>query len=78
MRGLGVFGKGGRALSLGSALGNRFVENEGCGIEIAHVEEGAWTSFSGEIRGRGNEIFDNAQGDLCPEEYPWPEGFTTP
>jgi len=40
--------------------------------------EAAWTPFAGEIRGRGNEIFDNAKGDLCPEDYPWPEGFTTP
>lgn len=31
--------------------------------------------FQGEVRGRGNEIFDNAKGDLCPADYPWPSGF---
>lgn len=31
--------------------------------------------FSGQLEGRGNRIYDNRIMDLCPEEFPWPEGF---
>jgi len=32
-------------------------------------------SFLGVIEGGWNEIHGNAKGDLCPADYPWPEGF---
>ncbi|GEM_PF-3455028 len=61
----------------------RIFANGGYGIRLfmeACEErwEASYPSFSGKIRGRGNEIFDNAQGDLCPEDYTWPEGFQQP
>lgn len=31
--------------------------------------------FSGSIEGLNNEIVNNGRGDLCPPDYPWPEGF---
>lgn len=34
--------------------------------------------FTGKVSGRDNEVFENGEGDLCPEDYPWPEGFTRP
>jgi len=58
----------------------RIFANEGYGIKL--FAEPCWEDvrnpFEGEIHGRGNEIFDNAKGDLCPEDFPWPEGFRRP
>jgi len=31
--------------------------------------------FNGEISGSDNIIEKNYKGNLCPEDYPWPEGF---
>lgn len=31
--------------------------------------------LQGEVKGSDNLIFGNKEGDLCPEDYPWPEGF---
>jgi hypothetical protein len=31
--------------------------------------------LQGEVRGSGNLIVGNKEGDLCPPDYPWPEGF---
>ena len=61
----------------------RIFANGGYGIRLSMEAceerwEAAQTPFAGEIRGRGNKVFDNARGDLCPEDYPWPEGFKHP
>jgi len=34
--------------------------------------------FSGTIQGTDNEIAKNLQGDLCPQDFPWPPGFKRP
>jgi hypothetical protein len=34
--------------------------------------------FQGVIRGVDNILSNNGDGDLCPLNYPWPEGFTKP
>ncbi|MCR4404828.1 MAG: right-handed parallel beta-helix repeat-containing protein [Candidatus Acetothermia bacterium] len=60
--------------SLLEARGNRFVGNKGCGIRIEDVEA-AIRALS--IAGEGNEFSENGQ-DLCPPDYPWPEGFGSP
>jgi hypothetical protein len=31
--------------------------------------------FDGVITGSGNQLANNSKGDLCPADYPWPEGF---
>jgi len=31
--------------------------------------------LQGEVKGSDNLIAGNEEGDLCPEAYPWPEGF---
>ncbi len=31
-----------------------------------------------QVEGFGNEMRDNAKGDLCPADYPWPPGFKKP
>lgn len=60
--------------SLLEAHGNHFVGNKGCGIKIEHAEA-AMRALS--IAGEGNEFSENGQ-DLCPPDYPWPEGFRLP
>jgi nitrous oxidase accessory protein NosD len=32
-------------------------------------------TFNGTLQGRDNVMFDNGNGNLCPEDYSWPEGF---
>jgi hypothetical protein len=61
-------------------VNTRIFRNGGYGIRLflepCYEQWGpSWPPFEGEVRGRGNEVFDNAKGDLCPEDYPWPEGF---
>lgn len=57
--------------------GNRFLDNRDYGIMLLippcakREDEGL---FEGEIQGSGNEFEGNGQ-DLCPEDFPWPEGF---
>ncbi|HIC96359.1 TPA: hypothetical protein EYP12_07025 [Candidatus Bipolaricaulota bacterium] len=57
---------------------NKIVNNEKYGIVLALAPciEGLDREllFRGQILGIDNEIHDNGQ-DLCPEDYPWPEGF---
>jgi len=59
---------------------NRFVDNRDYGIMLllppCAKREGEGL-FEGEIGGAGNEFEGNGQ-DLCPEDYPWPEGFKQP
>ncbi len=58
---------------------NRIVENLRWGVALSQrpcFERAG--RFSGKVLGSGNEIRDNARGDLCPEDYPWPEGFRRP
>jgi len=58
------------------AVKNEVVGNEGWGIVISGPScDGYPFSFKGGIVGRENEIHDNTKGDLCPPDYPWPEGF---
>ena len=42
----------------------------------APAEEQLFTDL--EIMGNGNEFRNNAKGDLCPSDYPWPPGFKKP
>jgi hypothetical protein len=37
---------------------------------MAPVFHGAKKTFN-----QDNVMFDNGNGNLCPEDYPWPEGF---
>jgi parallel beta-helix repeat protein len=56
--------------------GNEIRENGGRGVSL-------WQrpcydtpdEFAGSIVGEGNDISGNAGADLCPPDYPWPEGF---
>jgi hypothetical protein len=59
---------------------NRILENEGWGIALDKPPcfEMPPTDVPRVIEGMGNEIYNNRQGDLCPTDYPWPKGFTTP
>ena len=52
---------------------NQILSNGGCGVRI----EGALQKRLA-IEGEENWIAGNRQGDLCPEDYPWPEGFKAP
>ncbi|MCR4405272.1 MAG: right-handed parallel beta-helix repeat-containing protein [Candidatus Acetothermia bacterium] len=66
---------------------NRIVKNEGWGVVLSkdtlRIPGGGtlwclsgevdWTKWA--VRGADNEIHGNGQGDLCPEDYPWPPGF---
>jgi len=63
---------------------NRIVRNEGWGVVLSDdtFPSGRVWCLSGEIdwtewdvRGVANEMYENSQGNLCPEDYPWPEGF---
>lgn len=44
--------------------------NKGCGIRVEVDTESAPA-----IEGDDNVISNNAEGDLCPPDYPWPERF---
>ncbi len=55
---------------------NRIHHNQKCGISVPGVIRAR--SWKVRVMGRDNEVFQNAFGDLCPEDYPWPEGFRTP
>jgi len=59
---------------------NRIIYNRDYGIAInasgfCWVEEAYGEGVPEAIEGEDNEIHDNTKGDLCPEDYPWPEGF---
>jgi len=59
---------------------NRFIDNREYGLMLLLLPCAKRTGaglFHGEIKGAGNEFRENGQ-DLCPADYPWPEGFTTP
>jgi hypothetical protein len=66
---------------------NQITGNEKWGIALFRAECGIEASdFALEtaakqrvvIRGENNEMRDNGEGDLCPNSYPWPEGFKKP
>ncbi len=50
---------------------NRILSNQGCGVRVEEALHDKLQSISGE----GNWIEGNAQGDLCPSDYPWPPDF---
>lgn len=73
---------GGGAFLLGNAAAEFYeteiTDNVGYGIRLALppcFTDYELVRFEGTVRGLDNEIHDNGQGDLCPEDYPWPEGF---
>jgi hypothetical protein len=61
---------------------NRIQKNSEWGVTLFRdicIEEGL--SVLNEtivIRGEANRMGENGRGDLCPPDYPWPEGFTKP
>jgi hypothetical protein len=62
---------------------NEIRGNGGYGLKLALPEctpEGARPElkFQGLIQGTDNSLSDNKKGDLCPQDYPWPEGFRKP
>jgi len=76
-----------RGVFLGPAvlatLDNNLIHDNDFGIAI-NVQACNWAGvplgsqeFTGRLEGSGNRIFDNRVMDLCPEEFPWPEGFAT-
>jgi len=56
---------------LGAAFVERNVirDNGDCGVWGVLSKSGA------HVEGKDNEIANNKGGDLCPPDYPWPEGF---
>ena len=61
---------------------NRIQKNKEWGVTLARdtcIEEGLPPIDEPiTIRGEANQMGDNGRGDLCPPDYPWPEGFRTP
>jgi hypothetical protein len=67
---------------------NQVVRNEGWGVALDQSEcfskpfpiagLGPEVKKVFRIVGKGNEIHDNGQGDLCPEWFNWPEDFMEP
>jgi len=78
-----IYSNGGDgALLIGDAIvelrKNKIENNLGYGIELALppcYPEDEIVRFRGTVRGSDNEIHDNTKGNLCPPDYPWPEGF---
>jgi hypothetical protein len=77
----GVYLKGDVEVEL---LRNEIAFNEGygvmlllpsCPLDHPPPEE---HNFRGTVQGVENKIYGNEKGGLCPPDYPWPEGFTTP
>jgi hypothetical protein len=60
--------------------GNRIVGNVGYGVWLRDPTCGGWQQAAKQIRilGKWNKVERNGLADLCPEHYPWPEGFTKP
>jgi len=59
--------------------GNNIFDNSGWGVALYTMAcgfAGAPQAFTGTIQGSANKLHNNGRGDLCPEDYPWPEGFT--
>lgn len=58
---------------------NFIVGNErfGIALPLASCAQHPDIRFRGSVSGRDNEFKDNGQ-DLCPIDYPWPEGFVKP
>ncbi len=58
---------------------NEIARNIRWGLTLYHpscVEEfEEEAAFRGVVKGRDNVMFDNGNGNLCPQDYPWPEGF---
>jgi hypothetical protein len=52
------------------------IEDERCFPELKEV--GLPSELPLAIQGGGNIISGNGTADLCPEDYPWPEGFRKP
>lgn len=55
---------------------NKISENDGWGVSFRQqpcyeTED----KFIGSVEGLSNEIVNNGRGDLCPKDYPWPQGF---
>jgi hypothetical protein len=69
-----------RAANPAKIYNNRILENEGWGVALQQPPcfDVPRIAAPRVVRGTGNEIMDNRKGDLCPPDYPWPEGFTTP
>jgi hypothetical protein len=61
---------------------NRIQKNREWGVTLARdtcIEEGLPPiNEQITIRGEANRMGENGRGDLCPEDYPWPEGFKKP
>lgn len=60
-------------------MGGVALDQSGCFpdlLPVLAIGEEAGKVFR--IVGENNEIRDNGQGDLCPEDYNWPEGFVRP
>jgi hypothetical protein len=59
---------------------NKIYENRQYGVMLALPGcpfGSTFSNFQGIVQGIHNEIYGNGQ-NLCPPDYPWPEGFTTP
>lgn len=63
-------------LAQASIRASQIVDNSAYGIVLLQspcyeIDE----KFEGKVDGSNNEIRGNQQGDLCPMDYPWPQGF---
>jgi nitrous oxidase accessory protein NosD len=58
---------------------NKINQNEECGVaaQSSRYVEGqkVYEIFKGQLEGEEKEIQGNLRSDLCPPDYPWPEGF---
>lgn len=64
-------------------LNRNVIYENGYGVQLflppcVAIRSGDIVAFRGVVLGRANEIRDNAKGDLCPVDYPWPPGFRKP
>ena len=74
--GLGVVLQGQSSPTL---LRNQILNNSEYGIALyqkpCFEQVATELVFQGKVLGEANELSGNGQGDLCPPDYPWPEGF---
>lgn len=77
-----------RGVFLGAAVlaifNDNLIHDNDFGIAI-NIQTCSWAGvplgpeeFTGRLEGMGNKIYNNWKMDLCPEEFPWPEGFEKP